>query len=169
MNTERDAASSSWGTLLLATDGSPASDAATDAAIALGKPLGARILALSVAEPYPDCLQPLSEDYECAALRAAEGHAMRAAAAIGAAGLGCETLVLKSFSPHREIVRIAAERQCGAIFMGVHGASPVGRFFFGSQTQKVLAETTVPVMLARGAMERPKPAEEPATPVYEQV
>ncbi|MBK4737698.1 universal stress protein [Noviherbaspirillum pedocola] len=169
MNSERDAASSSWDTLLLATDGSPASDAATNAAIALGKPLGARIVALSVAEPYPDCLQPLSEGYEHAAVRAAEGHAMRAAAAIRAAGLECEMLVLKSFAPHREIVRIADERHCGAIFMGVHGASPVGRFFFGSQTQKVLAETTVPVMLARGGMQRTKPAMASPMPMDEQV
>jgi nucleotide-binding universal stress UspA family protein len=157
MNDERDPSTSSWRTLLLASDGSPASDRATQAAIALGKPLGADILVLSVAEPYPDCLEPVSEDYERCALRIAEGHAMKAAMAIRAAGLECETVVVQSFAPHREILRIAEERHCGAIFMGVHGASAVGRFFFGSQTQKVLAEAKVPVMLVRGDMERPGP------------
>lgn len=170
MSSGRDASPSSWRRLLLACDGSPASDAATRAAIALAQPLGAGILALSVAEPYPDCLQPVSEDYVRAASRAAEGHAMKAAAAVRAAGLECDILVCSGFAPHREILRIAAERHCSAIVMGVHGGSPLGRFFFGSQTQKVLAEAPVPVMLVRGASESPKPpALDGAMPAEEQV
>jgi hypothetical protein len=54
--------------------------------------------------------------------------------------------------------------------MGVHGGSPLGRFFFGSQTQKVLAEAPVPVMLVRGAVEsRKPPARDGAMPAEEQV
>jgi nucleotide-binding universal stress UspA family protein len=162
---------SSWETLLLASDGSPAADKATQAAIALAMPLKAKILVLSVAEPYPECLEPISEDYERHALRAAEGHAMKAASAIREAGLECEMLVVTSFAPHREILRMAEERQCSAIFMGVHGGSPVGRFFFGSQAQKVLAETKVPVMLVRGDVDARKAeqAAEDALPVDEQI
>jgi nucleotide-binding universal stress UspA family protein len=124
-----------------------------------------------VAEPYPECLQPVSEDYERHALRAAEGHAMKAACAIRAAGLECATRIVKSYAPYREILRMAEERHCGAIFMGVHGASPVGRFFFGSQTQKVLAEARMPVVLVRADDEAGSAREQAcaAVPADEQV
>ena len=66
-----------------------------------------------------------------------------------AAGVPCETRVALSFSPYEEIVRLADELGCDAIFMASHGRKGVNRLFVGSETQKVLAHSTLPVMVFR--------------------
>lgn len=48
--------------------------------------------------------------------------------------------------PADEILRIAAERQCDLIVMGTHGLTGMRKLFFGSTTERVLRETTVPVL-----------------------
>jgi len=136
-------------TLLVPVDGSPLSDKAVAAAIEFARPLHAKIIAVSVAEPYPDCLEPVTEDFDAKAMANARGRVMRAEQAIRQAGLDCDGVAVRSFEPHQEIVETAARLRCDAIFMGIHGGNPVGSFFFGSQAQKVLAHSTVPVMLLR--------------------
>lgn len=49
-------------------------------------------------------------------------------------------------SPAREILRVAAERRCDLIVMGTHGLTGMRKLFFGSTTERVLRETTVPVL-----------------------
>jgi nucleotide-binding universal stress UspA family protein len=50
--------------------------------------------------------------------------------------------------PAPEILRIARERAVDLIVMGTHGLTGVRKMFFGSTTERVLRETTVPVLLA---------------------
>jgi nucleotide-binding universal stress UspA family protein len=61
----------------------------------------------------------------------------------------CETRVAESYSPSEEIVRLASELGCDAIFMASHGRKGINRLFVGSETQKVLAHTNLPVMVFR--------------------
>lgn len=49
--------------------------------------------------------------------------------------------------PAREILRVAEEENVDYIFMGRRGFSPIERFFIGSVTQKVLSESTCPVIV----------------------
>lgn len=136
-------------TVLVPVDGSPLSDKALAAAIAFARPLQAKVIALAVAEPYPESLAPLSEDFNARALAHARGHIGQAQRLIREAGLACDGLALSSYEPHREILDAAQRLNCDAIFIGMHGGDPLGRFFFGSQAQKVLAHSPVPVMVLR--------------------
>lgn len=49
--------------------------------------------------------------------------------------------------PPVEILRIARERSCDLIVMSSHGLTGARKLFFGSTTERVLRETTVPVLV----------------------
>ena len=48
--------------------------------------------------------------------------------------------------PAEEILRVAAANDCELIVMGTHGLTGMRKLFFGSTTERVLRETTVPVL-----------------------
>lgn len=54
-------------------------------------------------------------------------------------------------TPAVEILALAARRHADLIVMSSHGASGVRKLFFGSTTERVLRETTVPVLVTPGA------------------
>jgi nucleotide-binding universal stress UspA family protein len=49
--------------------------------------------------------------------------------------------------PSTEILRVARERSCDLIVMSTHGLTGLRKLFFGSTTERVLRETTRPVLL----------------------
>ncbi len=49
--------------------------------------------------------------------------------------------------PPVEILRVARERSCDLIVMSSHGLTGARKFFFGSTTERVLRETSVPVLI----------------------
>ena len=49
--------------------------------------------------------------------------------------------------PPAEILRVARERSCDLIVMSSHGLTGARRLFFGSTTERVLRETTIPVLV----------------------
>jgi nucleotide-binding universal stress UspA family protein len=140
---------------LVPTDGSPLSAKATAAAIELARKTGARITVLSVAEPYPysalseGAFLPDQSEYEAKMRQIAQRAVEEVAAAARNAQVSCETRVAESFSPSEEITRAAEELGCDAIFMASHGRKGINRLFVGSETQKVLAHTNLPVMVFR--------------------
>ncbi|RZI42670.1 universal stress protein [Herbaspirillum sp. HC18] len=142
-------------TILVPTDGSPLSDQAIHAAVRFAKETGGGIVGLSVAEPYP--FSPLSGGsfsdehalYDEKAREIAEEHVRKIAAAAHALGVPCKTVVTQSFSPSDEIVQTAERMGCDAIFMASHGRKGLRKLFIGSETQKVLANTAIPVMVFR--------------------
>ena len=144
-----DAGTPRFQTLLAPVDGSPLSDKALAAAIGFARPLHAKVIALAVAEPYPESLAPASGNFNARALAEARGHIGQAQRLIREAGLSCDGLAVTSYDPHREILDAAQRLGCDAIFIGMHGSDPLGRFFFGSQAQQVLAHSPVPVMVLR--------------------
>ncbi|GAB3550346.1 universal stress protein [Noviherbaspirillum agri] len=141
--------------ILVPTDGSPLSDKAVNAAMEFAKSQEARIVVLSVAEPYP--FSPLSEVaftderrvYEDKAREVAEQHVQKVQAAANAMNVPCEAVVTQSFSPFEDIITAAREHNCDAIFMASHGRKGLSKLFVGSETQKVLANSTIPVMVFR--------------------
>jgi len=142
-------------TILVPTDGSPLSDKSVSAAIEFSKLGGGKIIALSVAEPYP--FSPL---YESASAMEATNYdeQMRARAqqivdkvAVAAknANVPCEVVVGLSFSPYEEIIHAAKKYECDVVFMASHGRKGLNKLFLGSETQKVLAHSTIPVLVFR--------------------
>ena len=49
--------------------------------------------------------------------------------------------------PPVEILRVARERSCNLIVMSSHGLTGARKLFFGSTTERVLRETTIPVLV----------------------
>lgn len=142
-------------TILIPTDGSALSAKAVDAAIEFAKFSAAKVIGLSVAEPYP--FAPLAESsmasdpalYEENMRALAQQHVDKLAEAASKADVRCETLIAQSFNPYEEIIKAANHFSCDVIFMASHGRKGLSRLFVGSETQKVLAHTTIPVLVFR--------------------
>lgn len=142
-------------TILVPTDGSPLSDKAINTAIEFAQCSGSKIIGLSVAEPYP--FTPLYQNasandagiYEKKMREVAQMHVLKIAEAAKKANVPCETSIAQSFSPYEEILAAAKKFGCDAIFMASHGRKGLNKLFIGSETQKVLAHTTIPVMVFR--------------------
>ena len=62
--------------------------------------------------------------------------------------------------PAPEILRVARERSCDLIVMSTHGLTGVRKLFFGSTTERVLRETSVPVLVTPSTDHGPKQIEE---------
>jgi nucleotide-binding universal stress UspA family protein len=142
-------------TILVPTDGSVLSDKAVQAAIHEAKLHGGKVVGISVAEPYPYAAfgdASITTDwsgYEKSMREAAQHYVDAVATAAKAADVPCETLVTLSFSPYEEIIKAAKEFHCDVIFMASHGRKGLNRLLIGSETQKVLAHTVVPVLVIR--------------------
>jgi len=141
--------------ILVPTDGSPLAGKAVEAAIGFARESGAGLVAISVAQPYPffplarqAASEPVSA-LETGTLNAAKDHVKSVKEAAQAAGVHCETVVVQSGSPYREIVDAAAAEKCDVIFMASHGHGGLSRLFVGSETQKVLVHSTLPVLVFR--------------------
>jgi len=141
--------------ILLPIDGSELSEKATATAIQFAQLNHARIVAVTVIQPMP--LAPLSDgsvvvdagQFATEMQEAARGHIDRVAAAASAAGIPFEGLISMSSSPSDEIVEASKKYNCDIILMASHGRTGLEKFLLGSETQKVLSHTTLPVMVLR--------------------
>ena len=77
----------------------------------------------------------------------AEEHVKRVDAAATAAGVPFSGLVAFSTTPYEEIIAAAEQHQCDLILMASHGRSGFDKFLMGSETQKVLEHTKLPVLV----------------------
>lgn len=142
-------------TILVPTDGSTLSEQAVTAAIGFAQIHHSKIIGLSVAEPYPfsalseSALATDATSYEEKMYELAELHVAKIANAAKTAGVSCETTVAQSFSPYEEIIKAAKKYNCDVIFMASHGRKGLNKLFVGSETQKVLAHSTTPVLVFR--------------------
>jgi nucleotide-binding universal stress UspA family protein len=57
--------------------------------------------------------------------------------------------VARSFSPYEAIIDTARRLQCDVIFMASHGRKGLSAVLLGSETQKVLTSSNMPVMIYR--------------------
>jgi nucleotide-binding universal stress UspA family protein len=141
--------------ILVPTDGSVLSQRAVDAAIQLARPLGARVTALHViarfhaSDVIMSLLEANREDYEQAALEFARTELASARRAAEAAGVACEGLHVTGDDVAREIVGAATRSGCDLILMASHGRRGIEAVLLGSETQKVLAQSRLPVLVYR--------------------
>jgi nucleotide-binding universal stress UspA family protein len=143
--------------LLLATDGSKLSEPAVAHAIGLAGKLGATVTAFYAAPDYPEPMYSEGIIYETvsrkdyAVMAAADAAKVLAKVAKKAAtaGVKCETRHALSRAPWEAILAAAKKNKCDAIVMGSHGRGGLAALFLGSETQKVLAHSKLPVIVAR--------------------
>ncbi len=138
-------------TILLATDGSPASQPASEEAIDLATQVGARLLVVSVLGTSSRPSEaPATEpsgpaDSRDSLTAKAQGLVQRAKAAGADA-----TFLVWDGDPGDAIVAAADAESADLIVVGSHGRSGVSRFFLGSVSDFVVRHAHCPVMVVRG-------------------
>ena len=143
--------------LLLPTDGSKLSNDAAQAGVRLARALGARVTVLFAAPPATPILYKAVLPVGYATPREHAKMIERAAAsylggvekAARAAGVRCETVTLTSDFPADAILATAKKRGCDLVVMGSHGRRGLKGALLGSETQKVLSEGALPVLVYR--------------------
>ena len=64
-------------------------------------------------------------------------------------GVDCDTVLVKSFSPADAIIEQCDKHDCDLVFMASHGRKGIAAVLLGSETQKVLTHSKIPVMVYR--------------------
>jgi nucleotide-binding universal stress UspA family protein len=140
--------------ILVPTDGSDVTAKAVDTAIKLAKSLGAQLLTISVKEPFPYSaiseMQPTPpQEFYDAQERIAAARVKAVADAAQAAGLSCEAHTVEALHPWEAIVDHANKQGCDLIVMASHGRRGVAAMLLGSETQRVLIHSKLPVLIVR--------------------
>lgn len=142
--------------ILLATDGSAASEHAATLAVSLARTHGAKLTALYAVDPYPYVglgeVNPMGFQ---AYMSAAQEHAAAAHAKVaelcaqGGTPVALEVRLVEDVSAASGIVDTAQTEGADLIVVGSHGRTGIARLMLGSVAAKVVAESTVPVLVAR--------------------
>jgi nucleotide-binding universal stress UspA family protein len=141
--------SSRFRTVVLATDLSPTSEAATTAALDLASSVGARLLAVSVVDPgslrmpggrYLARVDQVRAERE----RFAQDLVTRGRSI----GVTVDFLVWEG-DPGEAIIDAAQAESADMIVVGSHGRGAVGRFLIGSVSDHVVRHASCPVLVVR--------------------
>ncbi len=146
------------GTLLLATDLSTASAAATEAAFDLASRLGSSLLIVSVID-----LGQLRLPGGRFGSRVDQIRAQQEVAAQELVGRGRRTGVSVAFliwegDPGESIIEAATAERVDMIIVGSHGRGGVGRALIGSVSDHVVRHAPCPVLVVRQDMDDPRAA-----------
>lgn len=142
-------------TILLPTDGSPLSDKAIATALEFARFTGAKLIGICVVQPLPFTaiadtgISVDGSNYEQEIRLASQQHIEQLAESARAANVPFEGAVIFGASPYDEIVKAVEQFNCDMIIMATHGRTGLNKLFLGSETDKVLANTTVPVLVVR--------------------
>ncbi|MGH8846756.1 MAG: universal stress protein [Polaromonas sp.] len=143
--------------ILLATDGSAASEHAAALAVGLARTHGAKLTVLYVVDPYPylSISQTNPMGFKVY-MSAAHEHAAQAHAKVEAlcsqgeeAQVALQTRLAEDVSASEGIVQTAKDEGADLIVVGSHGRTGITRLMLGSVAAKVVAESPVPVLVAR--------------------
>jgi nucleotide-binding universal stress UspA family protein len=141
--------------LLLVTDRTPYSDKVIADGIRFAKAIGAKVTIFTAISPWigPEfSLVVRSDDTDSYARIIAdnvERCLARGSASAKQAGVPCATLSTKSEKPWKAIIEAATSERCDLIVMASHGSAGIEAVLLGSETQKVLAHTRLPVLVHR--------------------
>ncbi len=141
--------------ILLPTDGSALSEAAIRKGIQFAKTLNARVTGFCVIPelPYVGCEAEIGTEFKKqaeAAVRAeVDKNLLAVEKAAYEAGVPCEIVRGKSDQLYQAIIETAHTQGCDLIIMASHGRRGVGAILLGSETQKVLTHSKIPVLVYR--------------------
>jgi nucleotide-binding universal stress UspA family protein len=143
--------------ILVPTDGSHLSQEAVSWTVTFAREAGARITFVCAVPLFPkmyvgpgaifadNAARIFHENAESTAreiLDAAEALAREA-------GVACTALVLTCDRPYEVIVNAASQNGCDLICMASHGRRGASAILLGSETQKVLTHSYIPVLVHR--------------------
>lgn len=142
---------------LVPTDGSQLSKEAVTRAVALAKEVGARVTFFFAKPDYPVAfygegalIDPTTpERFAEIADRQAQEILSQAIKVSDAAGIKSASLSEVSDLPYEAIISAAERSGCDLIFMASHGRKGISGLLLGSETQKVLTHSQIPVLVYR--------------------
>jgi nucleotide-binding universal stress UspA family protein len=145
--------------LLVPTDGSALSREAAERAIVIAAAMRARITFFH-AKPerrqsffggegggYVD--QMPGDEFERQAQQHADAHLAELQALATDSAVTSDALVAEHGTPYEGIIAAAGERGCDLIVMASHGRRGLKSLILGSETQKVLTHSKIPVLVYR--------------------
>jgi nucleotide-binding universal stress UspA family protein len=143
--------------ILVATDGSKLSQKAVTHAIALAQALGAKLTVFYASPDYPlpayadgVVYEPVpKKEYAALATQEADKILSAIAEKAEAGGLECATVHTIAPAPWEAILAAAKKAKADAIVMASHGRRGVSALLLGSETQKVLTHSKIPVIVVR--------------------
>lgn len=141
--------------ILLPTDGSAISSAIVQNCVAFAKACGATVTGMhmiapfQVLTPHAEMLESTREQYR----QDSQAHARRCLEEIEHAareqGVPYKSLVCDGEQAYEVIIRTAREQGCDLICMASHGRRGIKGVLLGSETQKVLTHSQIPVLVFR--------------------
>lgn len=140
---------------LIAIDGSETAHKALQEGLDLAKVAQAKVTCITVSEPWvsiaPDQMIVgfPADTYDKAALAVASNILNHAFNECTIRGLNCDKIYIKDRYPAEAILETANNIGCDLIIMGSHGRHGIARFLLGSQSAKVVAHSTKPVLICR--------------------
>lgn len=141
--------------ILLPTDGSELSEAAIHKGIQFAKSINAKVTGFHVILPFhvftvqTEMLEDTKEQYERQSKLHAEQFLGAIKQAAEKAGVNCNTDSVTSDHPYEMIIKAAEKNGCDLIMMASHGRRGMQGLLIGSETQKVLTHTKIPVLVLR--------------------
>lgn len=141
--------------ILVPTDGSELSRDNAQHAVSFAKTAGSQITAVYVkprftTEREGDLMEPSAMDH------LSQGMERRSREYLGFienlcrhSGVACNTVNPTGNHPYKAIIQIALDNDCDLIFMASHGPRGLQSLLLGSETQKVLLHSSIPVLVYR--------------------
>lgn len=140
--------------ILIATDGSDLAEKEVQLGLSLAKEMRATATVVRVT-PVPRVFvaegvaMPPPPEVHAQIVRDVNEQFARIKTAAGAAGVTSDTVHVDDDLPWKAILDTAEKKDCDLIVMASHGRSGFSAAFLGSETQKVLSKSTVPVLVCR--------------------
>lgn len=137
--------------ILLPTDGSDAAMRAVSRGVELALQLGAEVTLMTALEHFPAGImasgyRPETPPQDEPGHQVALDRLALAEAVARQAGVKYHRLLLRDQPVYRAIVQAAQDSGADLIVMGTRGLGLMERLFIGSQTQRVLTHTSIPVL-----------------------
>jgi len=143
--------------LLVPTDGSELSQETARRAISFAKEAGARVTAFFAKPEYPvsyygegALIDPTTPERFAELSEQQAQQTLEGIRSLGReAGVEVNSLSTTSDIPYQAIIDAALEANCDLIFMASHGRRGFSALLLGSETNKVLTHSTIPVLVYR--------------------
>jgi len=143
--------------ILVPTDGSSLSDNTVSHAVSFAKEIGARITFFYAQPDFPipvygegALIDPTTpEQFAASASEEAKRILDQSRAAADAAGVVSDVDTQVNEVPYEAIIDATERHGCDMIFMASHGRRGIAGLLLGSETQKVLTHSKIPVLVYR--------------------
>lgn len=141
--------------ILLPTDGSDASRRAVLAGVDFARSVNAEVVAMTATPAFhsfttkAEMLEQTSEQYAQSSRERGQRLLDDVAAVARDAGVSCTGVQLVSDNPYEAIISAARDNHCDLIVMASHGHRGIKGLLLGSETQKVLVHSAIPVLVHR--------------------